>query len=234
MKQWFGVLVAVAGLAQGSLAQEQGLTSAQKAEGWKSLFDGTSLNGWEVKSGFAEYRVEEGAIVGKTAAGSPNTFLCTKERFADFELVLETKLDNNGLNSGVQVRSTINAGTDAKYGGRVGGPQVEFEKSPGQSGFVYGETLKGWLSPEPDSSDKSVSSNTLVKNGEWNQYRILVEGARIQTWINGQPVADLTLDESLAATYAEGLIGLQVHGVKKDQGPYQVRWRNIKIRPIAK
>ncbi|MEM0969356.1 MAG: DUF1080 domain-containing protein, partial [Verrucomicrobiota bacterium] len=87
---------------------------ADDAESWISLFDGQSLNGWSIKSGFATYRVEDGAIVGKTAEGSKNTFLCSEEEFADFELEFEVMVDD-GLNSGVQIRSQL-ATLDKKGG----------------------------------------------------------------------------------------------------------------------
>ena len=52
------------------------LTSACTCDdGWVSLFDGETLNGWIQKNGTATYRVEDGTIVGKTAKGSPNSFL---------------------------------------------------------------------------------------------------------------------------------------------------------------
>ena len=202
---------------------------ADDAAGWRSLFDGKTIEGWEVKSGIATYRVEDGAIVGKTEEGSPNSFLCTKEQFADFELTFEVLLDNNELNSGVQIRSQLKG---ELHGGRVNGPQVEIEASPGQSGFIYGEAAGGWLSKEPESKDPKVSTHSHFKNGEWNKYRILAVGPRIQVWINDQAVADLTTDEKFHQTYAKGILGLQVHGIGKKAGPFQVRWRNIKIREI--
>jgi hypothetical protein len=45
-------------------------------QGWTSLFDGKTLDGWERHGGFATYKIEDGTIVGTTAEGSPNTFLC--------------------------------------------------------------------------------------------------------------------------------------------------------------
>lgn len=71
----------------------------------KPLFDGQTLNGWKVESGKAEYRVEDGAIVGKTVEGAGNTFLC-KGPFRDFVLDLDVKCDP-ALNSGIQVRSHL-------------------------------------------------------------------------------------------------------------------------------
>jgi len=213
-----------------AVAGNNELTSEQQAEGWKSLFDGKTVDGWSVKSGFATYRVEDDAIVGQTAEGSPNTFLCTDETFGDFELTFEVKLDSKELNSGVQIRSKLKG---EQHGGRVYGPQVEIEASPGQSGFIYGEAAGGWQSPEPKSKDKSVSTHSHFKNDGWNKYRVRAEGRQIETWINDAKVADLEYDEQRYKDNSEGVIGLQVHGVGK-RGPYQVRWRNIYIRKLTK
>ncbi|HID74640.1 MAG TPA: DUF1080 domain-containing protein [Planctomycetaceae bacterium] len=188
--------------------------AAEKGQ-WRSLFDGKTLNGWEKHGGRAKYWVEDGAIVGQSVPNSPNTFLCTKERFRDFELVFEVKVDNQ-LNSGVQIRSNI------KENDRVYGPQVEIEASPGQAGYIYGEaTGRGWLSKKRDT-------HSALKNGQWNRYRVLARGPNIKTWINDTPIADLTDEEASR----EGFIGLQVHGVGKREEPLYVRWRNIKIRPL--
>ena len=210
------------------------ITSQAFAEGgWTQLFDGKSLDGWSVKSGFATYAIEEGGvIVGKTAEGSRNTFLCTQEEYGDFELTFEVKVDG-GLNSGVQIRSKLKPEKASdKYGGRVYGPQVEIEAGPGQAGWIYGEaTGRGWLSPEPQSDDKAVNQHDHFKNDAWNQYRIVAQGAHIKTYINGHEIADLT-DEEIFETHPKGIIGLQVHGIKAGSGPYEVRWRNLKIRSL--
>ena len=199
------------------------------ADGFVSLFDGMSLEGWEQLNGTAEYRVENGVIVGKTKEGSPNSFLCTKPEFANFELHFQVKVDD-GLNSGVQIRSRQKTKEEgAKDEGRFHGPQVEIEMSPGQSGYIYGEaTGLGWLSPEPQEKSHA---HEHIKNGEWNQYRVLAEGPRIQTWINGQKVADLT-HEDIFKSHPKGKIGLQVHGIKKGTGPFEVRWKDIRIKEL--
>src|SRR5205823_4530478 len=72
------------------------------ADGWISLFDGKSLDGWTIKGGKAEYKVEDGMIVGTTVERSPNTFLC-KGPYGDFELEFDVLCDKP-LNSGVQIR----------------------------------------------------------------------------------------------------------------------------------
>lgn len=209
-----------------------GLAGAAVADdGWTSLFDGKTLNGWTVRSGTAAYRVENGVIVGKTVEGSPNTFLCTDKEYGDFELEFEVKVDN-GLNSGVQIRSkarekAVGAGRN-EQAGRVYGPQVEIESSGpkgGESGYVYGEaTGRGWLTPK-----ERLISHKKFKDGAWNHYRIVAEGPRIRTWINGEPVEDI-VDEEIYKDHSKGFIGLQVHGIKKDTGPFEASWKNIRIR----
>jgi hypothetical protein len=201
------------------------------SEGWKPLFNGKDLSDFMVEDGKATYEVEDGVITGTTAVPSPNTFLATKATYGDFELVFDVKVADK-LNSGVQIRSRSRTQAEGNPG-RFFGPQVEIEASPGQSGFIYGEaTGRGWLSPEPKSKDKAINQHSLLKNGEWNHYRILAQGARIQTFINGQPVADLT-DEAIYKTHPKGHIGLQVHGINAKLHPMQVSWKNLYIREGA-
>ena len=50
-----------------------------KIDELKSIFNGKNLDGWSQKNGTATYRVEDGAIVGKTKEGSPNSFLCSNK-----------------------------------------------------------------------------------------------------------------------------------------------------------
>jgi hypothetical protein len=196
------------------LVGSAGVLAAGEGGAWRSLFDGKTLDGWEQHGGKAVYKVEDGTIVGHSVPNTQNSFLCTKERFGDFELELEVKCDK-ALNSGVQIRSHI------KDKDRVWGPQVEIAVGPDSAGYIYGEaTGRGWLSPER-------SKQITLKPG-WNQYRVLCKGDNIKTWVNGQPVANLTDKKSAR----EGLIGLQVHGVGKRTEPLYVRWRNIKIRAV--
>ena len=195
-------------------------------EGWTELFDGRTLDGWVQKNGTATYAVEEGTIVGRTTEGSPNSFLSTMKDYGNFELLVDVKVDG-GLNSGIQIRSQT---TDGSNHGRVNGPQVEIESSGAngaEAGYVYGDaTGRGWLTPE-----ERLKPHKHFQDGEWNTYRILADGPRIQTWINGEAIEDLT-DEAIFETHPRGFISLQVHGVKKGTGPYQVAWRNIKLRRL--
>jgi len=226
-------------LAINSVVGQESATS-----NWIELFNGKDLSGWKHDSlGKAEYTVVDGAIHGVTVEGSPNSFLYTEKEYGDFELEFEVRVHDQ-LNSGVQIRSreknaadveaeAVKSGKEVKNKNaalaRFHGPQVEIEASPGQAGYIYGEaTGFGWLSKEPQDNKHSQEA---MKNGEWNQFRVVAKGPRIQTWINGKPVADLTHDE-IYKTHPSGHIAVQVHGIKAGTGPYDVSWRNLRIREL--
>jgi hypothetical protein len=205
-------------------------------EGWTNLIQGNSLDGWEVKSGVATYKLEDGCVVGTTVEGSPNTFLCTKKEYGDFILEFEVLVDTK-LNSGVQVRShayekeiqqeVVSDGkkrTRTWPAGRVYGYQVEIcDGGRGKAGGIYDEARRGWIDEIPDGAP----AGKAFKNDQWNQYRVECRGDSIKTWINGIPCADLK--DSMDA---KGFIGLQVHGIGKEIGPFQVRWRNLRIKEL--
>ena len=207
---------------QANLDKDAAGKPAKGKGAWKSLFtpDTKTLDGWQVKSGFATYVIKHGAILGTTAEGSGNTFLCTEKHYADFELEFELA-SHAKLNSGVQIRSQLR-NPEGKYGGRVNGPQVEIEASGtkgAEAGYIYGEaTGRGWLTPKDE-----LKPHKHFKDREWNKYRIVAKGPRIQTWINGQLSSDIK-----HAAHKRGTIGLQ-HNAK--QGVY--RFRNIRIRELT-
>ena len=185
------------------------------------IFDGKTLKGWTQLNGTATYRVEKGVIIGKTKVGSPNSFLCSDKLYDNFDLQFDVKVDN-GLNSGVQIRSQTKGGPK----GRVNGPQIEIEssgKNGAESGYIYGEAAGGWMTPKA-----KLIPHKHFKDEQWNSYRVLAQGARIQVWINGTQISDLT-DEEKLKSHPKGFIGLQVHGIGKKSGPFEVRWRNLKI-----
>lgn len=212
-------------------------------DGYTSLFDGKTLKGWKPAAlGQAEYKVVDGTIYGQTKEGSPNSFLASEKEYGDFDLQFEVKVHDK-LNSGCQIRSHEKTQADvdeekARTGkkpkknnavGRFFGPQCEIEASPGQSAYIYAEaTGYGWRSEKP--KDKK-HSHTHMKNGEWNTFRIVAKGPRIQTWINGQQVEDIT-DDVIYKSHPKGKIGLQVHGIKKGAGPWDVAWKNIRIKEL--
>jgi hypothetical protein len=199
-------------------------------ENWVTLFDGKTLDGWEIKGGKAEYKVEDGCIVGTTIKGTPNTFLC-KGPFSDFVLEFDVLCDKP-LNSGVQIRShTYEQDTpQAKNGkirpkGDVYGYQCEITKQEEGVAGNFWDEARGtkWLD---DFANKPEAAKAY-KNEEWNHYRIAAQGDHIRSWVNGITCANF--HDSLDAS---GFIGLQVHSIPANAGPYQVRWKNIRIREL--
>ena len=200
-------------------------TYSLKAESppWTPLFDGKSLNGWTQKGGKANYTVEDGCIVGRTVPKTPNSFLCTTKDYGDFILEYEFKVDPR-LNSGVQIRSQI------KDNNRVFGYQVEIdpdtERNRMWTGGIYDEARRGWL----NDLSKNEPARKAFKPEAWNKIRVHAFGDSIKTWLNGVAAADL-----IDSMTSSGLIGLQVHGIgNRKDGPYEVRWRNIRIKNLGK
>lgn len=228
MKQLFYVLVMLPFL---------GCTTNGQEDQWIDLFDGETLNGWSIHSGTAEYRVEDGMIIGNTVKGSPNTFLCTDQEYADFILEFEVLLDE-GLNSGVQFRSQIapeeltmwfNNNEGEPFArtipkDRVYGYQVEIAEG-GPAGGIYDEARRAMIRPWwiEDGSEASKA----FKNGEWNKYRVECRGQSIKTFVNDVLCADIR-----DAMTPSGIIGLQVHQVPDDAPVYEVRWKNIRLLPL--
>lgn len=198
---------------------------------WTALFDGKTIDGWTRQGGYANYEAKDGMIFGTTAEGSINTFLC-KGPFSDFVLELEVLCDPP-LNSGIQIRSHVYEKDTPQMSkpdrirkkGEVYGYQCEIAAAEsGSSGNFWDEGRRTkWLD---DFSNKPEAQKAL-KNNQWNHYRIVAQGDHIRSWVNGVPCADF--HDSMDAT---GFIGLQVHSIKKGTGPYQVRWRNIRIREL--
>jgi len=209
--------------------------SAERDENqWTDLFDGQTLDGWVHMNGSHTYSVEDSVIVGRTVKGSPNSFLCTKQEFADFELELEVMIDSV-TNSGIQIRSKARPYTEGEgydlRAGRVNGPQVEMQRNHGPgtptTGLIYGEALgTGWLS----SHEKIQNGHHYLHNDGWNKLRIVAKGPRIQTWVNGYQVEDLS-NQEVYSTHSHGFIGLQIHGMESG-APFTMRWRNLRIREL--
>lgn len=224
--------------ARASLAAMAVLAPALLAPGEQGafvpLFDGKTLEGWEQHSGKAEYRVEDGAIVGKSVAGTGNSFLCTTKSYGDFILQLEFQVDPS-LNSGIQFRSLFHAeateqaieGKTYKFDAdRVHGYQFEIDPSDrAWTGGIYDEGRRGWLFDLKNNE----AARKAFKQGEWNTARIECRGSSLKTFLNGVPCADL--QDSLTL---RGVIALQVHGIgdKPEKVGKEIRWRNIRIQEL--
>ncbi|HIZ90565.1 MAG TPA: DUF1080 domain-containing protein [Candidatus Bacteroides merdavium] len=192
--------------------------SCVSAQNWEPLFNGKNLKGWKKLNGKAEFKVEDGTIVGISKMGTPNTFLATKDIYGDFILEFDFKIDE-GLNSGVQLRSES---IKSYKNGRVHGYQFEIDPSErAWSGGIYDEARRSWLYPLTFNS----SAQTAFKHGEWNKARVEAVGNAISTWINGVPCASIWDDMTPA-----GFIALQVHAIYDESNEGKtVQWKNIRI-----
>ena len=195
------------------------MVQAQAPQKPVPLFDGRSFAGWE---GDLEttWRIQDGAIVGgslKTQVPR-NEFLTTTRSFGDFVLRLKFKLlgTDGFINGGVQFRSR-----------RLEKPAHEmigYQADLGDKywGSLYDESRrnKTLIAPEAKLIDE------ILKRGDWNDYEVRAEGARIRLAINGRQTVDYT--ETDASIPRDGLIGLQVHG----GGKVEVWYKDITIQEL--
>ena len=198
------------------------LTGCQPANEWTNLFDGKSLNGWKKVAGAADYKIEDGAIVGITVANTPNTFLITEQEYGDFVLELEVKIMDTTSNSGIQFRSHYDpAGNNGK--GKVFGYQYELDPSSRRwTGGVYDEGRRDWLYP----LSLNATAQDMLKTGVYNKVRVECIGNNIKTWINDKPAAYVVDDMD-----SKGVIALQVHSIgNPDMAGKKIYWKNIRIR----
>ena len=215
--------------AQDHAQVSSALTSAEKAAGWRLLFDGHTTNGWRgyMREGMPEgWQAVDGALTRVGRAGD----IITTESYGNFELSLEWKVGPGG-NSGVFYRAK--AGPDAIY---MVAPEMQVLDDAGH--------------PDGRSPLTSAGSNyglhpaergAVRPAGEWNEARIIVDGDHVEHWLNGVKLVDYELGSpdwaELVAnskfgewpeygTATEGHVGLQDHG---DWAAF----RNIKIRPLG-
>ena len=206
-----------------SLAFTTGLLA--QSDSWTSLFDGKTLNGWKRLAGTADYKVEDGAIVGTTVPNSGNTFLVTDKEYDNFIIELDIRVADTTSNSGVQVRSHYDpAGHQGK--GLVYGCQLEIDPSSRRwTGGIYDEGRRDWLYPV----SLNPKAQTAFKPGQYNHFRVECIGQTMKTWVNGIAVASLSdaMDE-------KGFIGLQVHAVSKPEATgRKVYFKNIRIQTAS-
>lgn len=204
-------------------------------DGFVSIFNGTSLDGWEGMPEF--WRVEDGAIVGETTVEKPtkgNTFLIWRQGLVDdFELVLQYRL--TGGNSGIQYRSRDNGGFV------VGGYQGDFESGPSYSGILYEERGRGILAKRgermtilTDGTKKAgepigatADLQKLIKPDGWNEFRIIAHGPKLQHFINGQLMSE-TIDEQAGKRSLQGVLALQLHAGP----PMKVAFKDIRLKRL--
>ena len=184
----------------------------------RMLFDGKTLNGWRPIGGEAEFKIEDGVIVGYAKPKTPSTYLSTTENFTDFILEAEMKVVGP-MNSGIQFRTRE---IPAKEGTTVSGYQMEYDPEPRNwSGGIYGQSFGEWRYVTNDN----LGCRKAFKLGEWNTYRIEAIGPEIVTLINGQPCSRYYGEEQ-----KDGFISLQMHSVG-GPGAEDMRgmWKNIRL-----
>ena len=190
--------------------------------GWINLFDGKTFNGWKKITGSAEYKIENGAIVGITVPNTPNTFLVTEKEYGDFVLELEVKIEDTTSNSGIQFRSHYDPAMNNGKG-RVYGYQYELDPSSRKwTGGLYDEGRRDWLYPLMLHS----SAQNAYKHGGFNKVRIECIGNNLKTWVNDIPAAYVidTFDK-------KGFIALQVHAINNpNMAGRKIYWKNIRIK----
>lgn len=180
------------------------------------FFNGKELDGWE---GLMKYwSVKDGAIVGYTPEDPRhNTFLCSKQKYGDFELKFKVRLKGGIGNSGVQIRSKI----DDRNKFVVAGPQCDI--GAGYWGSLYGERFgdKMMKQSPPDLVKK------VVKPSDFNDYAIKCVGKHVTIKINGETMVDGEFDEMPD----EGIIAWQLHAGFKSM---EVIFKDIEFKDLGK
>ena len=210
------------------------LTAGESAAGWKLIFDGKTLDGWQPigKTGVPTkgWIVQDGAIFHGKAAGGGD--IVTVEHFGDFELTWEWKIGAVG-NSGVKYNlpnPADNIGFEYQL--------IDDERHPdGVRGGRSHQTaaLYDLIEPAAERKVKPV--------GEWNQSRLVVQGAHVEQWLNGMKTVEFDMgSDDLKARIAKSKYkGVANFGVKtkspillQDHGD-EIAFRNLKLRvPAAK
>lgn len=185
------------------------------------IFDGKTLNGWDVRKGEEQWwTARDGMIVGGSLKKKVprNTFISTKKSYENFELEFDIRLVKGSgfMNSGIQVRS-IRVPNNSEMKG------YQVDAGIGWWGKIYDESRRNKVIANP--VDPAALAKT-VKDWDWNHYRILCEGPRIRSWINGVPALDFT--ERSPGIPQNGIIGFQAHG----GGAFEVQFKNITIKEL--
>ncbi len=194
----------------GSVVRFRHLKVVDLTDRGQPLFNQRDLAGWEV-FGTEKWYVENGELVCESGPDKAYGYLATDREYADFILRLEFLQESNG-NSGVFFRSQLD-------GTRISGWQVEVAPRGHDTGGIYESYGRGWLHQVPEERED------ILREGEWNDLVIRVQGDRVMTWLNGEMMTDLR-DEHIGGK--TGRVALQIH----DGGGVKVRWKNLFIKEL--
>jgi hypothetical protein len=166
-------------IGQGSVFK---LSKGERKEGYKVLFDGTSMSQWTGNTN--EYVLENGCIVMYPEAGSGNLY--TKEEFDNFILRFEFLLTPEA-NSGLGLRHKI-VTTQSGYDGMElqildNDASVYNDLKP----YQYHGSVYGWI---------PAKKGFLKPVGEWNYQEVVADGDNIKVTLNGVVIVDGNLREA--------------------------------------
>ena len=220
-----------------AFASANAVLAADSEEGFKPLFNGKDLKGWD--GNMELWSAKDGMIVGKTTAEKPikgNTFLIWRDGTVD-DFVLRFKYRIKGGNSGVQYRSK--EFTDLKNW-VVGGYQADFEAGKTYSGILYEERGPRGIMAERGTKvvvDENGKNNVVeklgdsadlqskIKSEDWNDYEVTAQGFHFVHKINGNVTTDVT-DNDAKNRAASGILALQIHAGP----PMEVGFKDIRIK----
>ena len=155
---------------------------AVQAGGWTTLFDGSSLDGWNAL-GDANWTLEDDAVRADSGRG----FLVTPRSYGDFELTLEFWVDEPA-NSGIFVRCA-----DAQSVRDDNSYEVNIFDTRADQTYRTGGVVHF-----------AAPTSVINTGGRWNTYEIRAEGTRLTVRLNGTQTVDMN-----DSTYASGPIALQ-------------------------
>jgi|GEM_PF-10229 len=170
--------------------------NAGESAGFVPIFDGKTLDGWEVEfpkgpSNRDAWTIADGCIVAENE-DKRGSNLWTKESFKDFELELLYRTPSNYYDSGVFIRS-------ARHQVQIG---ISGSLKVDLTGCIYAPVDNGGSYPA-----RFNRIEEFHKPGQWNRLKIIATGKRIQTFLNGEPFVDYNSPKLIE----EGPIGLQLH-----------------------
>ena len=240
------VLMATSG---GGFNRRNAPIAADDLAGFKPIFDGETLDGWDGDPMF--WRAEDGMIIAESTPEKvvqENTFLIWRAgTLKDFELKLESRFSSESGNSGIQVRSREvtesrrNPGQMRKWG--VGGYQIDMLARGGTgSGLIYGEGGGGFLSQQGRITRRTVNGlkqiGILGDNipvhfnpaGEWNSFHVVAKDNIISVYVNGRLTSMLIdeHDDPELGFALEGLLALQMHV----GDPFKLEFKNIYLKEL--
>jgi len=226
-------LVSVLALSSLSLAAAElnTLTAAEKAAGWKLLFDGKSLTGWrnfKKKEPPKQGWVVEDGLLKKVSTASGGD-LITDQVFDDFDLQWDWRISAKG-NNGIKYFITEERGSAIGHEYQM----IDDEGNPdGKVGPKH--QTASFYDVLPPKEDKPPT-----KPGEWNHSRVLVQGNHVEHWLNGAKVLEYELGSELvkaevAKSKFKNVAGFGTHlkgHILLTDHHDECSFRNIKIREL--